>query len=80
MSAFNLSIWRGELGREEEGEEGRVKYMCAVQLCAGVHITLNLLKSSYLALDHYCGKVEIRKKNFSCSFPVHEKPKVNLHI
>lgn len=45
MSAFNLSIWRGELGREEEeegeGEEGRVKYICAVQLCVVVHITLN---------------------------------------
>lgn len=33
MSAFNLSIWRGELGRVKEGEEGRVKYICAVQLC-----------------------------------------------
>lgn len=41
MSAFNLSIWRGEPGREEEGEEGRVKYICAAQLCAGVHSTLN---------------------------------------
>lgn len=41
MSAFNLSIWCGELGREEEGEEGRVKYICAALLCAGVRITLN---------------------------------------
>lgn len=44
MSAFNLSIWCGELGCEEEGEEGeegKVKYICAAPLCAGVHIPLN---------------------------------------